>query len=460
MMTRVQTDHRLGVVDMTLMILFLVGIYLNISIQLSQRIPFPDAPAGFVALVMLWRQRHRVTQAHLAGWSIVFLVYFTSMFFAPKPMEFFGKRFTGLVQLTYSLILGYAFFLVLTQASRRQLAKVFMGFCLVLIVGCLLETYGGLRPISDKFREAVFTSGVYTADLRDEELYGRIRPKFFTSEPSFVTFSYTTFLFAWFVFSEWRWKLLGYLALVGIGQFAMPGPTLLLSLALVVPYELFLGGKAGQTGLNYQRMFKVAIMGVFLGVLFVTIGLTLYSARLQLLHSGRDASFFFRETGPALLARYVAIHYPFAGAGLTSEVVIMNQMLSVYEASPAFAGAWQIPNPEEMLTNYFWTHWIYLGVIFGVGAIAAITFWLRKLKVPSPMFSWAVWAIMGQSMGAYVGPRAWFVLFLAAAGAVLHQRIAYAATAAPRPVPVWRPPIARTGTAQSHRRGVWRTIPG
>lgn len=457
-MSTIRTDQRLSGFDMTLLILFLLTIYLNITIQLGHRMPFPDAPTAVIAMVMLWRQRSHITQAHLAGLVIVALVYFASMFFAPKPMEFFGKRFTGLVQLMYSLVLGYALFLTVTQASRSQLAKVFLGFCLVLIVGCLLETYAGLRPISDKFRQAMFKGYVYAADLRDLELYGRVRPKFFTSEPSYVTFAYTMFLFAWFMFSQWRWKLLGYLAFVGVGQVAMPGPTLLLSLALVVPYELLLGGHSKRTGLNYQRVFKVALLGAFLAFLFVTVGLAFYGARLQLMHSGRDASFFFRETGPALLARYAALHYPLGGAGLTSEIVIANQMLSVYETSPDFYSGWGIPNPNEMLTNYFWTHWIYLGLVFGVIALGALTLWLRLLKVPSPVFSWAVWAIMGQSMGGYVTPRAWFVLLLAAAGAALHQRVASRTHVVETQPAGFQPAFAPAGT-QLRRRPLWRAIP-
>lgn len=453
-------QQRLGGVDAALLLLFLLGIYLNIQIQLTHKIPFPDAPAGIVAIVMLWRQRHRITQPHFAGFCIVVLVYVASIFFAPRAMEFFSKRFTGLVQLTYSLILGYSLFLALTQANRRQLAKLFLGFCLVLIAGALLETYGGLRPLSDKFRLMMFKGYVYAADIRDQELYGRIRPKVFTSEPSYLTFAYTVFLFAWFMFSEWRGKLWGYLGLVGIGQFAMPGPTLLLSLALVVPYELFLGGQSGRTGLNYQRVFKVGAVGVFLGILFVTVGLTFYGARLQLITSGRDASFFFRETGPALLAKFVATHYPLAGAGLTSEGIIANQMLSVYEASPAFYSGWGIPDPSAMLTNYFWTHWIYLGLVFGALTAGAVTFWLRTLKAPSPAFSWVVWAIMGQAIGAYVAPRAWFVLFVAAAAAVLHQRARYAAPAAPQVEARLRPAFALANAPRSRRRPLWRTLPG
>jgi hypothetical protein len=72
--------------------------------------------------------------------------------------------------------------------------------------------------------------------------------------------------------------------------------------------------------------------------------------------------------------------------------------------------------------NYFWEHWIYLGVVWGLITMGALTVWLRVLGIPSVAFCWAVWAILGQAAGAYVGPSCWAVLFLAGAAAVLHQR--------------------------------------
>ena len=42
---------------------------------------------------------------------------------------------------------------------------------------------------------------------------------------------------------QWRWKLPFYLVLVGLGLFAMPGPTLLLMLVLLLPYMLFLDSR-------------------------------------------------------------------------------------------------------------------------------------------------------------------------------------------------------------------------
>src|SRR4030095_10514986 len=144
------------------------------------------------------------------------------------------RRANGLIQLTYSLAVGYALFLTVKRAARRQIARLFLAFALVIMVGCVLEAYGGFRPISDAVRKVLYSKGVYENDLRDLLFYNRIRPKFFASEPASVTFCYTLFTFIWLVASPWRWKLPLYLGLVGLGLFAMPGPTLPLVVVLRV----------------------------------------------------------------------------------------------------------------------------------------------------------------------------------------------------------------------------------
>ena len=58
------------------------------------------------------------------------------------------------------------------------------------------------------------------------------------------------------------------------------------------------------------------------------------------------------------------------------------------------------------MINYFWEHWIYLGLVWGLIMVGALTVWLRVLGVPSAAFCWMVWAILGQASGAYVGPPA------------------------------------------------------
>ncbi len=446
---------RLTWVDLALIVLFMIGMYTNFTVQVSAKVPFPSAPAGVAGLILLWRRRDQITPRALGCLIGVLLLYLISILCAPN-VSFLPRRTNGLIQLSYSLTIGYALFLTITQASRRQIAGLFLGFSLVVLIGCLLEGHAGLRPVSDAVRKVLYSKGVYENDLRDILFYNRIRPKFFASEPASVTFCYTLFTFLWMVVSSWRFKLVAYVGLVGVGLFAMPGPTLLLMLLLVLPYMLFLASrKSGR--LDVGRFLIVACMAAVFACAFAVLGETLFPVRLEQAMSGNDPSFFYRVRGPALAGIAIMEQYPFAGAGLTGEPFIETGVTNIYLRSSGYSAGWAVVSPAtELLINYFWLHWIYLGAIWGVAMVVALTYWLRVLSVPSPAFAWMVWAILGQASGAYVGPTCWAVLFLAGAAAVLHQRPDTAAGS--RTVGRW--PLARLDDQirARHRVSEWRRM--
>jgi hypothetical protein len=407
--------------DCALICLFLLGLYTNYTIQISAKVPFPSMPSGVAGLLLLWRRRDLIRPAHLAGLVGVLALYLISILCATN-VEYLPRRTNGLIQLTYSITIGYALFLTVTQGTRQQIARLFLGFSLVILIGCLLEVYAGLRPVSDAVRNVLYSKGIYENDLRDVLFYGRVRPKFFASEPASVTFCYTLFTFIWMVVSPWRWKLPVYVGLIALGLFAMPGPTLLLMLLLVLPYMLFLASRR-RGRLDSARFMVVACVALlFLGA-FVVLAQSLFPVRLEEITSGNDPSFFYRVRGPALAGLQTMAHYPFAGAGLTGEPFIENDVTNFYVRSAGYSAGWQAVSPAtELLINYFWLHWIYLGMVWGFIIVIALTIWLRVLGVPSPAFCWVAWAILGQASGAYVGPTCWAVLFLTGAAAVLHQR--------------------------------------
>jgi len=443
---RAPAAARLTWVDMTLICMFLIGLYTGYTIMVTQKVPFPSVPSGVAGLILLWRRRDLITSRALGAFVGVVLFYLVSMLFA-TDISFLQRRTNGLIQLTYSLTIGYALFLTIIQASRQQIARLFLGFALVILIGCLLETYGGLRPISNAVRNVLYSKGVYENDLRDILFYNRVRPKFFASEPASVTFCYALFGFLWLVISPWRWKLLAYLGLVGIGLFAMPGPTLLLMLVLILPYLLFLDSRRSDR-LNVSRYLVVALGAIVFVAAFVLVGQTLFPHRLEAVTSGNDPSFFYRVQGPALAGLHMIAHYPIAGAGLTGEPFIEAVVTNLYLRSSYYSAGWQVVTPAtELLINYFWLHWIYLGLVWGMVIMAATTAWLIVLGVPSPAFCWMVWAMLGQASGAYVGPTCWAVLFLSAAAAVLHQRDVMAVAGSRR----WQASTGRVGLTAASR---------
>jgi hypothetical protein len=423
------TDRRMTGVDLTLIGLFLVGLYLGVSLQITERVPLTCAPSGFAGLILLWRRRNDIRPSHLAGLLAVVALYLASILIA-TDLAFLGKRFTGLLQLTYGLVISYGLFLTLTHADRRQVAHLLLGFCLFIIIGCVLENHTGLRDISDRVRERLYEAGVvYDADLRDMLLYGRIRPKLFTSEPSAVTFAYTHYAAAWLVVSPWRWKLPVYLGLVGLALIVLPGPTLILMLLLMVPYLIFLSD--GRRRRSPARIVGMIAISALLLAVTIVVGQSIFAARIAELSRGDDASFFYRFTGPMLVAFDILRHYPWAGAGLTGEPFIADRVMDVYMNASAFQAAWRITRIGDVLTNYFWLHWIYLGLVGGVVTLVALSVWLQKLDVPSVLYCWAVWLILGQASGAYVGPKTWAVLLIAAGTSILSARPAAAVGAAP-----------------------------
>jgi hypothetical protein len=357
------------------------------------------------------------------------MVYLTSVLFASN-LGLLGKRTTGFLQLAYSLILAYSLFLTLVAADARVLARLLFGFCIAILVGCLLEDYFGFRSISDAVRLRIDDYGIYDADRRDILLYGRIRPKLFTSEPSSLTFIFTLFSFTWLMVSSWRSKILWYLAMMGMGLVLMPGPTLLLMPLLLVLYFFFARFRSGLANDRLLRIVSVGMVGFVLLAALVVVGSSLYANRLALINNGTDASFYFREIEPVEAAADVAHRYPVFGIGLTAEPLIADRLEELYQSAPAYSadldfglGNWQT---VHNLTNYFWLHWIYLGLIWGSLAILALSLWLRLLGTPSVAFCFLVWTVMGQAAGDYVGPRTWAVMAMAAAGMILQRRTAMA----------------------------------
>ncbi|MEA1652696.1 hypothetical protein UAJ10_27245 [Nitrospirillum sp. BR 11164] len=421
--------------DWVLLVIFLLGIYTGFSIQITPSVPFPAAIAGMAGVILLWRRRHRISPTGLAAFLGVTLLLLASILYAPG-LDLLSKRTTGLLQMMYSLVISYALFLTVVEAGAAAFSRLMLVFIITIVIGTLLESYAGLNRISDAVRLAIYHQGIYESDIRDEMLYGRVRPKLFTTEPSAVTFAYTLFAFSWLLTSDWKYKRLGYLAMTAAAMVAMPGPTLLLLVLLLALHEMGPSDDASQS--TATRILKLAAVGILAITAFAIVGSTVYANRLHEIASGNDESFFYRVIGPFLVAVDVVKHHPILGVGLTGEQLVSDNIADVFLRSGAFSPLWNIPEPNEVLINYFFLHWVYLGLCGGIVMILAISGWLRALGVRAVMMCWLSWAVLGQASGAYVSPKTWTVLFLIGACSVLHARKRAADAAIPAPL---EPPV-------------------
>jgi hypothetical protein len=321
-----------------------------------------------------------------------------------------------------------------------------------IIVGCTLElNIEAFRNISDSFRQAVYETGVYQSDLRDYILYGGVRPKLFTSEPSYIAFAYIFYSFCWYCLSRIRFKAAIFIVLLAPAYLLMRSPTIMLSLPAIGLYELLVATrKATPSGMRVQtgRMMFVGIAGACAAIGLVFLSMTVFAERIHDIMNKGDPSFFFRIIGPFQIAMQVFQDYPLTGIGLSAEEFMDEKIWQIYFHSPFIELSERVAKVNTVITNFFWLHWIYLGAVFGAIIPFAWSYWLRMMGVPSLLFCWGIWVLMGQSAGAYVSPRTWVILFMAAAIVVMHdvqQRV-------PMPAPQRRIPQPGFGPAMAYHR--------
>lgn len=412
--------------DAFLVVLYLLGIYLGVEIRLSAGTPVPTVLSGLAGCLMLLKHMNRLREEHALHLVCVIALYFLAVVSA-SDVSYLGKRSTGLLQLAYALIIGYGLWVTLMLFDRAALARIFGWFCAALVVGSALENFvEPFRALSDAVRGAIFDFGVYDADERDIELYGQIRPKLFTSEPSALAFGFVLFAICWYVLSEWRWKAAAYAAMFAAAFLLFRSPTLLLGLVLLGVYEVFLA-PLRTTAYGPRYDFERGVLAILLAIavlgIAAVVAFSLYPERIDAIRGGTDPSFFARVTAPFLVAAEVVRDQPIAGIGLTAESSIDGLVNQIYAHGGNLVSTHTFSSAKYALTNYFWSHWIYLGLAWGVILLLALSSFLKILNAPSILFCWGMWAVLGQASGAYVSPKTWTVLYLACAVSILHQRV-------------------------------------
>jgi len=61
-------------IDLILVCLFMAGLYTNYTVPISDKLPFPSAPAGLAGAIMLWRRRQSIGGRSFAWLVTVFLI--------------------------------------------------------------------------------------------------------------------------------------------------------------------------------------------------------------------------------------------------------------------------------------------------------------------------------------------------------------------------------------------------
>jgi hypothetical protein len=414
-------------IGVILVFIYLLGIYTDVILYLTPTLFIPTVVAGFAGVLLLIKNRKRVRKSHLRPIFGLLFIALLTLFFAPNRGAYFTERLKGFISLSYALINAYALFLEMSRWDREVVGRIFGIFSVLIIVGCFFENYTDFKDVSNAFRSAVFRYGVYDNPYRDYAQFGMIRPKLFTSEPSYVALFFLFSATIWLALTQRRKKYLKFIAMTMCGFFLIRSPTVLLAVpsALLIFVYLEYGGVRNLLrSARIEGRFKLSILGISLGIGLIIAFQTILAPRIRVIMTGRDISFIGRILAPPVVTYYTLKKSPFWGAGVAGKEAIESEIMTTYMNFGMIhaISRWQTNTLINQMANIFWLHWIYFGLIGGNLAAYMIGRLMKNLGVKHYILCITWVLIFTQTMGAYVGTQIWTFAFTVFLVSILHAR--------------------------------------
>ena len=406
---RPESARRAGL-DSLPLIAHLVGIYVAVPLVLPGGMELPAFTTLVTAPLLLAMNATRVRRPHIAWILGLIGVAGLTLLMAPHPGAFLFPRAKGLVLWSYSIVVAYALILELLEWRRERLARLMLGFSLLLLAGCLLEVIGLLGSASDAFRSIAFPAGALDFRDRDLEIAGFERPLLFTSEPSDVAKFVLLTSFAYVVLSTSRAKHLVGLGLCIAATALTRSPIAVLLLPLQGLVIAFGGPLVAARRLTSKPVSFVGL--AILAIAATAVAASLMIGRISQAVEGRDASSVIRIVAPVAIAWETLNASPWWGAGISGtesieeSIVLGFQLVGIAElADPAALDSDMAL--ADHVSNAFWLHWINLGLLGGLVAIWLLCGLMNSLGVRHIWFALGAIFVFSQTMGAAHGPYFW-----------------------------------------------------
>jgi hypothetical protein len=398
------------------LLLHMLGFYLAFPLILPGGIEFPMAMSLLTVPLLLTLNSTAVRVQHVAWLLGLAGIAALTLLFAPQPGAFLMPRLRGLVLWVYSLVCAYALILELRRWPRERLARLMLGFSLVLITGCVLEIAGLLRPVSNAFRDLAFPAGAVSFRARDLEIAGFERPSLFTSEPSDVAKFLLLTSFGYVAASTHRLRHLVGLALCIAATTLTRSPIAILLLPLQALLMLLGRPLVRMPRVVSRPMTWVALL--LAAVLATGFAASMLAGRIQQAVEGRDASSTVRLAVPVVTAWETLQVSPWWGAGISGTESIEDSIVLGFELVGIAALADpQAMNSETTLSNLignaFWLHWINLGLFGGTIAIGLLAGLMHSLGVRRRLLAFATIFVFAQTMGGAHAPYFWSFVAMA-----------------------------------------------
>jgi hypothetical protein len=344
-----------------LVIFSLLGLYSQIPLSLGG-VQVPNVLGLISGAALLGINAKQVEVEHVKRICSILVIAFFSIILAPQFNEFFSSRLLALVQMTISMISGYGLFLELRKAHTERAAKLFISFCIIIIVGSLLEVVSPLRGIITAFTVYIWDYDFLNQSIRDLNIAGFVRPTFFTSEPSHVAKGIVIFAIALLILNPTAkaafWT--GAILVIGIAITRSPSVAVGIPMIFIVywyAHRKYLGGLE-----RGKRARQAIALLILIGTPMAAGSLILLTERIDQVVSGTDYSVSLRLLASTRIGLEAALRYPIGGVGLGGyqavEALIIG--IAIESGVPYYEAHLYWP---LLINNGIGAHFLYFGFV-------------------------------------------------------------------------------------------------
>ncbi|MBX7435315.1 hypothetical protein JDV09_24905 [Mycobacterium sp. Y57] len=384
--------------------LCLAGIYTNFGFHVGGR-PATGVLVIAGAMFLVPHMVPHMRSLFWLGWLVFFLT--VSLVAGGSGAVLFEKRLTSWLQIIVAL--GCAHIVLCAIVYPKTVRKTLFLWLMFIVVGMILETiFSPIRELSDAFRHVVFLKELlYVDDVRDLNIYGFVRPKLFTAEPSHVASGFVIFGAGWYVLSSLRRRFILMLICTILAILFLGSPFVLLALPLAWFLDRMASGHA---------VFGLVAAGVpLLGI--VALILMRFSTRFADILSGKDTSFFVRFLGPYEVALKSIEQYPLFGVGIGAKPALDRHIDIVYSS---FGSSWVDDHRLYLLNNAFANSLSFFGLAgaaifffliarwakgFGIRALVSLLVILLLFQLDGGLETLRMWGSIAVVLGCYAMAR-------------------------------------------------------
>lgn len=391
-------------------LLLLFSVYTDFPLVISDKsIP------GITSLIMLpfliIAIYKDVTKADLFLFvTISLIVASTSIAGSTFSYSGIGGWISKFFQFETGIVLGICLLKMFLALPFDRLVSILWCIVLILLIGCILERIGVIKPLTIWYREWAFSGSAYqnnaNNDMRDVNISGFVRPVFFTSEPSLVAIGFHIFVVC-LCLIERR----------GTALIALGGITFVFVLLMGSPITFFTLLSEGLIYLYYGQVNFRKLIPLTFSVVFLLFAMAqipfifnVYSTLFERIVEETVAEgsslyarvyFPYFEFLPSMIEKY-----PLTGVGFGGREKLIAE---TYGAGVSVA---DINTDYLEGANAFARILGYLGILGSLGLFGTIAYYVKRSGSKRVVLFFLLWTLFCQTLGAFETPRFWGYTFM------------------------------------------------